>query len=131
MNWGDYAQAVLALVFVLGLLGGLILLLRKLGFGAPTPTIGHKNKRVRIQEVTAIDARRRLVLVRHEDREHLILLGMNGETLVESRDAPAGSMADTVPTATRGAAGSFASLLRQSPQSTHKQEQEKPKDSVS
>ena len=88
MAWGDYAQAVLALVFVLGLVGVLILILRRFGFGAPVATMGHRHKRVRIAEVTALDARRRLVLVRHGEREHLILLGMNSETVVESRDAP-------------------------------------------
>jgi len=127
MSWGTYAQAVFALVFVLGLVALLILGLRKLGFGSPTPTIGHKNKRVRIQEVTAVDARRRLVLVRHDDREHLILLGANGETIVESRDAP--PVSKPVPTSPE--AGRFASLLRQSTGSTHKQEDDKPKDPVS
>ncbi|MEQ8664736.1 MAG: flagellar biosynthetic protein FliO [Rhodospirillales bacterium] len=88
MAWGDYAQAVLALIFVLGLVGVLILVLRHFGFGAPTPTVGNRQKRVRIAEVTALDARRRLVLVRHDDREHLILLGTTSETIVESRDGP-------------------------------------------
>lgn len=88
MDWTQYMQAVLALIFVIGLIGALIVVLRRLGFGAPTPTIGHRNKRVRVMEVTNVDARRRLVLVRHDDREHLILLGQNGETVVESRDAP-------------------------------------------
>jgi len=88
MDWSQYLQAVFALIFVIGLIGALIVVLRRFGFGAPTPTIGHRKKRVRVVEVTAVDARRRLVLVRHDDREHLILLGQNGETVVESRDAP-------------------------------------------
>ncbi len=104
MDWTQYMQAVLALIFVLGLMGVAIFALRRLGFGSPTPTLGHRNKRVRVIEVTAVDARRRLVLVRHDDREHLILLGQNGETIVESRDAPADALPAANDTATDTAA---------------------------
>lgn len=127
MNWAEYLQAVFALVFVLGLVGLFVLLLRKLGFGAPTPTIGHKNKRVRIQEVTALDGRRRLVLIRHDDREHLILLGADRETVIESRDAIPLPDAPLAPSET----GRFASLLRQTTGSTHKREDKEPKEPAS
>jgi len=84
MGWGDYAQTLLALVFVLALIGLVTIVARRFGYGSPTPTLGHKNKRVHIVEVTQLDARRRLVLVRRDDCEHLILLGSDREQVVET-----------------------------------------------
>jgi len=84
MGWGSYAQTLLALVFVLALIGLLTIVARRFGFGSPTPTIGHRNKRVHIVEVTQLDARRRLVLVRRDDYEHLILLGHEHEQVIET-----------------------------------------------
>lgn len=96
MNWGDYAQAFLALIFVLALIGALTVVARRFGYGSPTPTIGHKNKRVHIVEVTQLDARRRLVLVRRDDKEHLLLLGQEREQVVEADIKPASSFASTL-----------------------------------
>ncbi len=84
MGWGSYAQAAMALVFVLALIGLLTVVARRFGFGSPTPTIGHRNKRVHIVEVTQLDARRRLVLVRRDDCEHLLLLGNDREQVIET-----------------------------------------------
>ena len=84
MGWGSYAQTLLALVFVLALIGLLTVVARRFGFGSPTPTIGHRNKRVHIVEVTQLDTRRRLVLVRRDDCEHLILLGNDREQVIET-----------------------------------------------
>lgn len=121
MSWADYMQALLALIFVLGLLGILIVALRRLGFGSPTPTLGNRNKRVRVIEVTTLDARRKLVLVRHDEREHLLLLGANGETVVESRDGPPLPELPLPP----AEAGSFSKILRQSLGSGRAKDQEK------
>ncbi|MEZ5825168.1 MAG: flagellar biosynthetic protein FliO [Geminicoccaceae bacterium] len=44
-------------------------------------------RRLAIVESRAIDPRNRLVLVRHDDREHLLVVGANGTTLV-SGDLP-------------------------------------------
>lgn len=96
MGWGSYAQTLIALVFVLALIGLLTVVARRFGFGSPTPTIGHKNKRVHIVEVTQLDARRRLVLVRRDDREHLILLGPDREQIIETGIKRGDSFADTL-----------------------------------
>lgn len=83
MQAGSYLQAVIALVFVLALIGGFALLARRFGFGFPTQTIGGRNRRVAIVEATMLDGKRRLVLVRRDSTEHLILLGPTSETVVE------------------------------------------------
>lgn len=65
-------DASLALLFVLGLTGVLAAGLRRwrgalLGYGGPP--------RLAIVEVRPIDTRTRLVLVRHDDTEHLLVIG--------------------------------------------------------
>jgi len=84
MDYATIAQAVLALVFVLGLIGAIAVGARRFGLGIPSPTIRTKNKRVKVIEITVIDTKRRLVLVRRDDREHLILLGLSGEQVIET-----------------------------------------------
>jgi flagellar protein FliO/FliZ len=85
----DYAQFVLALIFVLGLIGIGAALLRRFGPGAAiTPRI-RGDRRLKIIEALPLDPRRRLVLVRRDGKEHLILLGQNTDFLIEGDiDAP-------------------------------------------
>lgn len=70
-----------ALILVLGLMGGLALAMKYMNKGRFTPA--HK-RRLSLVEVLPLDARRKAVIVRRDDKEHLIILGTNGETLVES-----------------------------------------------
>ncbi len=50
----------------------------------PTLRTGTRpGRRLSIVEVTMLDTRRRLVLVRRDDVEHLILLGQTSDTVVE------------------------------------------------
>lgn len=86
MEYADYIRFVGALLVVLALMGGLSLLLRKIGMGGHVQMALGSHKRVKIKESTALDYRRRLFLVEFDNKEHLILLGQNGETLIESKD---------------------------------------------
>ena len=86
MEYDSYLRFVLALLFVLGLIGLIGYLLRRYGFGT-TGLIPHRigqERRLAVIEVASVDARRRLVLVRRDSREHLILLGATTETIIES-----------------------------------------------
>jgi flagellar protein FliO/FliZ len=71
----------LAFLLVLGLIALGAWTLRRFGLGMAGP-VG-RGRRLAVVESLALDARHRLVLVRRDDREHLILLGA-GETVVES-----------------------------------------------
>ncbi len=82
IDLSQFIKFLLAFVFVLSLMGGLALIMRKLNGNNPV-TLPHK-KRLRIVEILPLDARRRLVLIRRDDREHLVILGANSETLIES-----------------------------------------------
>lgn len=85
MDFNDYIRFVFALAFVLGLIGLATVVLRRFGM-LPRVTrnkIG-SGKRLAIVEIASIDAKRRLILVRRDEVEHLIVLGTGSELLVES-----------------------------------------------
>ena len=71
-----------ALAFVLALMGGLFLVLKKLGFSAQ----GHlkAGRRLKVIEFLTLDARRKLVIIERDHVQHLLVLGPAGETLIES-----------------------------------------------
>lgn len=75
-----------ALILVVGMMLGLGAILRR-AQGSGLTRAGQK-RRLRIVEMTALDHRRRLVLIRRDDREHLVILGPAGETVVETGIAP-------------------------------------------
>ena len=83
MELGDYARFILALVFVLALIGLLTWLVRRFGLAGRMPTARKHGRRLDIVEVVALDSRHRLVLVRRDRTEHLVLLGANADIVVE------------------------------------------------
>ena len=83
MEWLDYLRFLLVLVFVIGLIGTLAWAARRFNFGSRLPATGDRN-RLQVIAATSIDARRRLVLIRRDDVEHLLLLGQTQELVVES-----------------------------------------------
>lgn len=99
MEFAEYLRFVFALIFVIGLIGGTAFLARRFGFapGAATGGSAHA-KRLEIVESLALDPKRRMLLVRRDGKEHLILLGLESETLIEGGidrpAAPAGDDAD-------------------------------------
>lgn len=82
MAFDGYIRFVFALIAVLGLIALVPVIGRRFGF---VPRAGGKGKgRLGVVEVATLDARRRLVLVRRDNVEHLLLLGADRETVVES-----------------------------------------------
>lgn len=82
MDMINYLTYLAALVFVLALLLLVTWIMRRLGYGTPMPAQG-RQRRLAIVEALPIDTRRRLVLVRRDDVEHLLLVGPDGDTVVE------------------------------------------------
>lgn len=94
MDLLDYVRFLLALAFVLGLIGVLAWLARRFrigGLAAPAAA----QRRLRVLEVAPLDPRRKLVLVRRDDVEHLLLLGQDGNRIIEAA-IPAGRRAAPV-----------------------------------
>lgn len=86
MSGVDIANAVLALLIVLGLIGGLAWFLRRAGGlpGLARNAAQAGARRLTIEESRAIDTRHRLVLISRDGTQHLLLIGPNGTMLVES-----------------------------------------------
>ncbi len=94
MDLVEPLQFVFALAAVLALIGLLAVAARRFGLaGAVSRSSG---RRLAIVEAMALDGRRRLVLLRRDDLEHLIILGPSGETVVESRIEPTVGFAATL-----------------------------------
>ena len=92
MEFEDYFRFLLALVFVIGLIWLLAATARRMGFGFPVTSLkGRQARRLSVVEVAPVDGRRRLVLVRRDDTEHLILLGPASELVIESGIRPGGA----------------------------------------
>ncbi len=87
MNWMDFAQFALALLVVLALIGLLALGLQKLQHMGRIPHIG-RSRRLQILENLLIEPRWRMVVVRAEQQEHVLLLGPSEATIMSSKPAP-------------------------------------------
>lgn len=81
-----------ALIFVLGLMGGLALLMRQLGLSGRVQMPG-KQPRLKIVESIPVDARRRIAIIQRDEVQHLVIFGPNGETVVETNIPPADNKA--------------------------------------
>ena len=104
MDFSIYLRFMFALILVLGLIAVLTWAARRFGFGGHlTPNAG-KSPRLSVVEVRALDSRRKLVLLRRDGSEHLVLLGPNQDLLLESGITPPREAAQPVSLASAGAA---------------------------
>ena len=95
INFTDYIRFFLALVFVLGLIAALTIAGRRLGFGFQGQQPRGAPRRLAISESLLIDGKHRLVLVRCDGTEHLILLGAGPDLLIEQGIVPQNIAAGT------------------------------------
>src|SRR5690606_40859203 len=82
----DYASALLWTIVALIVLLVLLVLIRiARGLSVGTFVSGGRNRKARlaVMDATAVDSHRRLVLVRRDDVEHLILIGGPTDVVVE------------------------------------------------
>lgn len=84
----SYVRFVASLAFVVGLMLAVLWVLRRFGPAGMVVRPGAK-RRLGVVETTAVDGRRRLVLVRRDGTEHLLLVGGTNDLLIESRVTPA------------------------------------------
>lgn len=103
MDSDAYIRLILALIFVLSLIGLLTWLARRFRLGGGA-LAGRGARRVKIVETATLDARRRLVLVRRDGTEHLLLVGPAGDLVVERGIAAPGSFASHMDDAEAGSA---------------------------
>jgi flagellar protein FliO/FliZ len=81
----DAGRFVIAFVLVLGLIGAGTLLWRRFGVGPLSP-LGPRGRQARLAviDAAAVDARRRLVLIKRDNVEHLLMIGGPTDIVVES-----------------------------------------------
>jgi flagellar protein FliO/FliZ len=81
----DAGRFIIAFVLVLGLIGAGTLLWRRFGFGPLSP-LGPRGRQARLAviDAAALDARRRLVLIKRDNIEHLLMIGGPTDIVVES-----------------------------------------------
>lgn len=86
MSLADYLRFAGALLVVLGLILAAAWLYRKLaGTGGGRPLLGGgRTRRLSVSESLPLDASRRLLLIRRDDTEHLILVGQDRAMVVET-----------------------------------------------
>jgi flagellar protein FliO/FliZ len=84
MEFAEYLRFVLALGFVLSLIGLLAWIAKKMGWADDTITVRGKTKRLKVVESLTLDQRRKLVIVRRDGVEHLLVLGASNETVIEA-----------------------------------------------
>lgn len=83
-----YAQAIAALVGVLVLLWIVAFALKRYVNGSGGARRWGRTKRLGLVEVLPVDGKRRLVLVRRDDQEYLLLVGGERELVVSTNAAP-------------------------------------------
>lgn len=85
MDLTAFLQYVAALVFVIALILAIAWAMRRFGMSGAIGGLGHRrNPRLAVVEALSIDGRRRLLLVRRDGTEHLLLLGATQDMLIES-----------------------------------------------
>jgi len=86
MDLLDIARYLGALLLVLGLIGAAGLAARR--FGLPGLAKPSAARRLKIVESLMISPRQRLMLVRRDAVEHLLIVGPEGASLIEGQIAP-------------------------------------------
>jgi len=102
-----YLRFILALAGVLALIAIAAFILKRAGWGGMrVPKAGQK--RLAVTAAIALDGRRRLLLVRRDNVEHLLLIGGPADLVVETGIAAGGSSFEKhlAPQPTKPASGS-------------------------
>lgn len=101
MDSSHYLRFVLSLVAVLTLIFAVLWVVRSRLPGMMAGRTGAGGRRLAVVETLTLDVKHRLVLVRRDDREHLLVLG-GGQPVVVEADCPRAAF--TLPPAKAGTA---------------------------
>lgn len=88
MDTVDPVRILVSFILVVGLIGGLAVLLKYMAASKKWPLKGmthnSDDSRIQIIETRYLDPRRKIVLVRRDDVEHVLLLADGREQVIES-----------------------------------------------
>ena len=88
MSFDIYLRFVLALAGVVALIFAIAWIARRSGFGPVMAKPLGRRRRLSVVETLTLDPKHRLVIVRRDGVEHLLLLGAAAETVVERGITP-------------------------------------------
>lgn len=115
MDLLDFSRIFFALIAVLGMIGLCAMIAKKIGFASGAVGF-QKKRRLAIVETLPLDARRRAAIIRCDGREHLVIIGQTGETLIEANiPAIEVSAEETTPIAAPNFAEAIAKLQKFNP----------------
>ena len=80
----DIGRFVFAFLFVIALIGGLGVFLKRYTKFQAMLGVKEEGARLAVIEVRYLDPKRKLLLVRRDDREHLLLLADGRELVIET-----------------------------------------------
>lgn len=83
---GTMAKFAIAFVLVLGLIGVTALILKRFGSGGMPTSGGGRNRqpRLAVLDSATVDSKRKLVLIRRDNSEHLLLIGGLSDLVIET-----------------------------------------------
>jgi flagellar protein FliO/FliZ len=95
-----YVNFIIAFVFVLLLIGGAAWLVRRFGAARLDPTARGRQPRLAVVDAASVDGRRKLVIIRRDNAEHLLMIGGPTDVVVETNIVRAGPLSarDAAPT---------------------------------
>ncbi len=79
----NYLRVLLAFLFVIALIGAMHFLLKRLNLQKRLYA-GKGGARLAVTESLMIDPRHKMILVRRDDKEHLLLLGTQQDLVIET-----------------------------------------------
>lgn len=88
MDLATYSKFFIALALVLALIALIAWVGRRFGLGNAIAPRRGAGRRLKIVEAATIDSKRRLVLVRRDEIDHLLLLGGGSDIVVEQNIIP-------------------------------------------
>jgi len=94
MTLEEILRVVFGLIAVLGMIGAGAVIARKMGLlSASSPLV--RKRRLALVETLALDARRKIAIVKCDEREYLIALGPQGESVIDAELPPAPQAEET------------------------------------
>lgn len=83
----EILRVVFGLLAVLGMIGAGAVIARKMGLLSASSPLARR-RRLSLVETLALDARRKIAIVKCGEREYLIALGPQGETIIDAALPP-------------------------------------------
>lgn len=88
MELSDYTRFLFAFLFVIGLIWAVAAVVRKLGLDKKWRGIGGTQGRLQLRDVLFLDPKRKLVIVRADAREYVLLLNGENAVVVDTLEVP-------------------------------------------